>query len=78
MEGDQLAAVAGADPAQHQLGVGPDLPGGRARLPAVGGRAERVTGRAPDLSRPMTTARSPLERDSATCSASCRQTLTRK
>ena len=31
-----------------------------------------------DLSRPMTTARSPLDSDSVTCSASCRQTLTRK
>jgi hypothetical protein len=31
-----------------------------------------------DLRRPMTTARSPLLRDSATCSASCRHTLTRK
>src|SRR5512132_3274276 len=31
-----------------------------------------------DLSRPMTTARSPLCSDSATCSASCRHTLTRK
>src|SRR4029453_11550238 len=30
------------------------------------------------LSRPMTTARSPLVRDSLTCSASCRHTLTRK
>src|SRR5215211_7543612 len=31
-----------------------------------------------DLSRPMTTARSPLDSDSATCSASCRHTFTRK
>jgi hypothetical protein len=41
MEGDQLAAVAGADPAQNQLGVGPDLARGRARPPAVTGRAQK-------------------------------------
>jgi hypothetical protein len=44
MQGDQLAAVAGADPAQDQVGVGPDLPGGGARPPAVTGRAEGVAG----------------------------------
>ena len=42
MQGDQLAAVAGADPAQDQVGVGPGVPGGRARLPAFTGRAEEA------------------------------------
>jgi hypothetical protein len=44
VQGDQLAAVAGADPAQDQLGIAPGLPGGRARLPAVTGRAEGMAG----------------------------------
>jgi hypothetical protein len=33
--GGELAAVGRADEAQHLVGVGPDLPGGRAGPPAV-------------------------------------------
>ncbi|MFL6216953.1 MAG: hypothetical protein ACJ742_00005, partial [Actinomycetes bacterium] len=44
VQGDQLAAVAGADPAQDQVGVGPRLPGGRTRLPAVPWRPKEMAG----------------------------------
>jgi hypothetical protein len=69
-----LAAVCGA----LRLGDGPaqrrgDLVGLDHRAPLTLGVSQLR-----DLSRPMTTARSPLDRDSATCSASRRQTLTRK
>jgi hypothetical protein len=44
VEGGELAAVAGADPAQDQGGVGPGLPGGRTRPPAILWRPKEMAG----------------------------------
>jgi hypothetical protein len=45
VQSDQLAAVAGTDVAQNQLGVHPDVTGRSTRLPAAASWVERLADR---------------------------------